>query len=157
MVRKAVSQVWFEIGQIDHLFESYADLLEQVRGKVPDLVEVTAVASVLHSFYNGLENIFLSIAKGIDRDVPTGGQWHRDLLAQMTQATSSRRPVLTLNTANQLASYLGFRHFYRHSYSFILEWDELDKLVVPLVEVWEQTKDELQLFLDSLDKSPGSK
>ena len=75
----------------------------------------------------------------------------------MTQATSGRRPVLTLNMANQLASYLGFRHFYRHSYSFILEWDELDKLVVPLVEVWEQTKDELQLFLDSLDKPLESK
>jgi hypothetical protein len=157
LVRKAVSQVWFEIGQVDYLFESYADLFEQVRGKVPGLVEVTAVASVLHSFYNGLENIFLSIAKGIDRDVPTGAQWHRDLLAQMTQATSSRRPVLTRNTAHQLAGYLGFRHFYRHSYSFILEWDELAKLVVPLAEVWEQTKDELQLFLDSLDKSLGSK
>jgi len=150
LVDKVVSQVKFEIGQIDHLFETYADLLEQARSNAPDLVEVTAVGSVLHSFYNGLENIFLSIAKSIDADVPSGSQWHRDLLTQMTEATSDREPVLTTETAHQLADYLGFRHFYRHSYSFFLEWDELEKLVLPLPEVWEQVKGEILLFLASL-------
>ena len=157
LVEKVISQVEFEIGQIEHLFESYADLLEQAQEKAPDLVEVTAVGSVLHSFYNGLENIFLAIAKRIDQDVPAGAQWHSDLLTQMTEAALSRGPVLTVDTAHKLASYLGFRHFYRHSYTFFLEWDELEKLVTPLAEVWEQTKDELQLFLDSLNKSLGSK
>ena len=152
MVDRIISQVKFEIGQIDQLFESYADLLEQAQKKAPDLVEVTAMASVLHSFYNGLENIFLSIAKGIDQDVPMGAQWHRDLLTRMTEATSSRGPVLTVDVAHQLADYLGFRHFYRHSYSFFLEWDELEKLVMPLADVWEQAKYEVQLFLDSLNK-----
>jgi hypothetical protein len=33
---------------------------------------------------------------------------------------------------------LGFRHFYRHGYSFFLEWDELEELVTPLAEVWDQ-------------------
>ena len=54
--------------------------------------------------------------------------------------------------AYRLADYLGFRHFYRHSYSFFLEWDELEKLVTPLAEVWDQTKGELELFLVSLSK-----
>lgn len=118
MVERVVSQVEFEIGQIEHLFESYADLLEQAQEKAPDLVEVTAVAAVLHSFYNGLENIFLSIAKGIDRDVPAGVQWHRDLLTRMMEATSGRGPVLTVDMAHRLANYLAFRHFYRRSYTF---------------------------------------
>lgn len=58
MVEKVLSQVKFEIEQIDHLLKSYADLLERIQKREPDLIEVTAVASVLHSFYNGLENIF---------------------------------------------------------------------------------------------------
>jgi len=135
---------------MDDLFESYADLLSRVQTRSPDLVEVTAVASVLHSFYNGLENIFLSIAKGLDASVPTGAQWHRDLLAQMAERTPLRPLVITTETAHQLADYLGFRHFYRHSYSFFLEWDELEKLVTPLTKVWEQVKSELDLFLDRL-------
>ena len=68
LAEKVISQVKFEIEQIGLLFEAYADLLERVQRRTPDLVEVTAVASVLHSFYNGLENIFLSIAKGIDSE-----------------------------------------------------------------------------------------
>ena len=147
---RVISQIRFEIKQIDRLFERYADLLERVQKGTPDLVDVTAVASVLHSFYNGLESIFLSIAKGIDADVPAGAQWHRDLLTKMAESTSSRGPVLTTETAHQLAEYLGFRHFFRHSYSFFLEWDELEKLVIPLAKVWGQVKDELQLFVEGL-------
>jgi len=156
LAEKVVSQVRFEIGQIDYLLESYAELLERTQEKVPDLVELTAVASVLHSFYNGLENIFLAIAKGVDRHVPTSAQWHRDLLTQMTETTSSRGPVLTVEIAQQLAYYLGFRHFYRHSYSFVLEWDDLEKMVMPLAEIWERTRHELWLFLEGLSKSSES-
>lgn len=141
----------FEIEQIDNLFEAYAGLLDRVQKHSPDLVEVTAVASILHSFYNGLENVFLSIAKEIDGDVPATTQWHRDLLTRMTKAGSNRGPALSVDAAHQLAGYLGFRHFYRHSYSFFLEWDELEKLVTPLTEVWERTKRELLMFLDSLN------
>jgi hypothetical protein len=68
----------------------------------------------------------------------------------MTEPTASRGPVLTDEMAQRLADYLGFRHFYRHSYSFLLDWDEMEKLVMPLAEVWAQTKDELQLFLNRL-------
>jgi hypothetical protein len=151
LTKKTISQIEFEIGQIDRLFEAYADLLERIHENKPDLVEITALASVLHSFYNGLENIFLSIAKGIDMDVPTGSQWHRDLLTRMQENTSHRGTVLRVETTQKLADYMGFRHFYRHSYSFFLEWNELEKLLTPLAEVWAQVKTELQLFIDGLD------
>lgn len=150
MVEQVISQVKFEIDQIDQLFDSYADLLERAQKSTPNLIEVTALASVLHSFYNGLENIFLSIAKGIDEDVPAGPQWHRDLLTRMTKSTLNRNQALTIETADRLTGYLGFRHFYRHSYSFYLDWEEMEKLVTPLAEVWQQVKSELQSFLSSL-------
>lgn len=150
MAEKVVSQVTFEIGQIDQLVVAYADLWERAQQGTSDLVEMTAMASVLHSFYNGLENIFLSIAKGLDQGVPVGAQWHRDLLVQMIQETANRSSVISAELAQKLADYLGFRHFYRHSYSFFLEWSELEKLVTSLPEVWDQAKKELSEFLDSL-------
>ncbi|MFQ5674751.1 MAG: hypothetical protein ACE5G1_02555 [bacterium] len=96
---------------------------------------------------------FLTIAKRIDQKLPKTTQWHRDLLNQMTEAESTRRQVLSTEMAHRLADYLGFRHFYRHSYSFFLEWEELQKLVNPLEGVWGQVKNELQVFLDSLKQS----
>jgi hypothetical protein len=153
LVEKVISQVQFEIEQIDQLFKSYAALFEITKGNVPNLVEITALASVLHSFYSGLENIFLSIAKGIDGQVPASSQWHRDLLNQMTAPRANRKAVLTSETADRLSEYLGFRHFFRHAYSFFMEWDELEKLVTPLQEVWTQTQVEFRLFLDGLAAS----
>ena len=150
---KITTRIQFEIGQIDQLFETYHDLLEKSQRESPNLVEITAIASVLHSFYNGVENIFLVVAKGIDNNVPAGQQWHRDLLKQMAEATSHRKAILTTELTNQLADYLGFRHFYRHSYSFHLDWTELEKLVNPLLDVWQQTKREFELFLESFDES----
>lgn len=147
---KAVSQIRFEIEQIDRLLESYAGLLKRDEGEIPDLVEITAIASVLHSFYNGVENIFLIIAKNIDQKVPGSSQWHRDVLTQMMKRTSRRSQVLTTETVNLLTDYLGFRHFYRHSYSFFLEWDELEKLVVALAKTWNRLRNELFEFLQSL-------
>jgi hypothetical protein len=147
LTNRVISHIEFELGQIEQLFESYADLLDRIKKNKPDLVEITALASILHSFYNGLENIFLSIARGIDADVPSGSQWHRDLLTQMAQSTSNRASVLTTETAHQLADYLGFRHFFRHSYSFFLDWNEMERLILPLNKVWMQVKTELQLFV----------
>ena len=153
MIEKAISQIEFEIGQIGQLLESYVELFERAKTDSPNMVDITALGSVLHSFYNGLENIFLTIAKRIDKQIPETTQWHRDLLNQMTETESKRRQVLSTDIAHRLADYLGFRHFYRHSYSFFLEWEELEKLVNPLDEVWVQVKNELQVFLDSLKQS----
>jgi hypothetical protein len=151
-VEHVKSEITFEIAQIDRLFVVYADLLQRVQQRDPDTVEIAAVASVLHSFYNGLENIFMSVAKQVDATVPTGAQSHRDVLTQMTRATDRRGAVISKQTAKRLADYLGFRHFYRHSYSFFLDGKELLKLVTPLSDVWSQTRSELTGFMNSLEQ-----
>jgi hypothetical protein len=68
----------------------------------------------------------------------------------MTQETGTRGRVLSAELAGKLIDYLSFRHFYRHSYSFFLEWEELEKLVTILPEIWSQAKQELNQFLQSL-------
>lgn len=144
------AQIEFEVEQIDLLLSTYADLLTRVQQRNPDTVEIAAVATVLHSFYNGVENIFASVAKGIDGSVPSGAQSHRDLLLQVSRKTEQRDSLISKETAKRLSEYLGFRHFYRHSYSFLIDWEELNKLVVPLDSVWLQTKNEFYSFTNTL-------
>jgi hypothetical protein len=150
LTERVISQIRFETEQIDQLFQSYANLLAQSQKETPDLVQVTAIASVLHTSYNGLENIFLSIAKGIDGSVPVGTQWHRDLLTRMTESTEKRKAVRSIEIGYLLVGYLGFRHYYRHSYSFFLEWSEVERLVTPLAETWSQVRGGLESFMSSL-------
>jgi len=62
-LERMLSLIKFEVKSINRLlFESYASLLELPQRKELNLVEMTALASVLHSFYNGVENIFQYIA-----------------------------------------------------------------------------------------------
>ncbi|MFB3040636.1 MAG: hypothetical protein ACE1ZS_02370 [Candidatus Poribacteria bacterium] len=76
--------------------------------------------------------------------------WHKDLLTQMIRTTQKRMSVISVETGDKLDGYLGFRHFYRHSYSYFLEWSQLEKLVRPLAKVWAQVKAELHTFLESI-------
>lgn len=149
-IEQIESQIRFEIQQIDKLFDIYGTLLTSCGHKEPDLVEITAMASVLHSFYNGLEKLFEIIAKRIDDRPFLGEQWHKNLLSEMATPTPRRNPVISEGLKEKLVGYLGFRHFFRHSYSFFLEWEELNRLVIPLDEVWNEVKMEVESFLKKI-------
>ena len=58
-------------------------IFKKIESDTPDLFDMTILGSVLHSFYNGLENIFEIIAKNIDGNVPNGNKSHQELLHQM--------------------------------------------------------------------------
>jgi len=140
-------EVQFEIEQIDELLGSYEDLLNRVATGEPDLIEITALASILHSFYNGVENIFVRISKEIDQTVQAGERWHREVLNRMTVPAGSRTAVVSTELGQRLAEYLSFRHFYRHSYSLFLDWTELEPLVKGLGETWGRLRTELTRFI----------
>ncbi len=80
----------------------------------------------------------MQIAKKVDGSMPNNNHWHRNLLLQMSGEQDNRKSVISEEVKLKLVDYLGFRHFYRHSYSFFLSWGEMEKLVKPLEEVWNQ-------------------
>jgi hypothetical protein len=61
--KKPVVKIRFEIKQIDNLLKNAAPLISILKLRNPDFVELSAAGSVLHSFYNGIENIFIMILK----------------------------------------------------------------------------------------------
>ena len=69
-------QINFKLNDIDKLFSEYELIFEKIKQEEPDLFDMTILGSVLHSFYNGLENIFEIIAKNIDNSVPSGNKSH---------------------------------------------------------------------------------
>lgn len=70
----------------------------------------------------------------------------------MGQSTAQRRQVLELETVVRLNEYLAFRHYYRHSDSSFRDWEELEKLVRPLLPLWDTVKNQLHAFVASLEK-----
>ncbi len=67
---KARREIEFELKEITTLFQTYKKDLFEINRK-PNLVELAAFASVLHSFYSGIEKIFSVIAKRVDKKILT--------------------------------------------------------------------------------------
>ena len=143
----AADQIQSEIQQIEELLREFAPLLERSRPEEPDPVERAAIGSVLHSFYTGVEGIFLAVAKRIDEAVPVGDRWHMQVLDQVASATERRGPVISASTRQSLAQYLAFRHFFRHAYAHVFQWDEMRDLAGHLPSVWAAVKSEIQAFV----------
>lgn len=112
------------------------------------------VALNLHGFYAGIEHILEDIAQVLERALPSGPDWHRKLLIQMSaEAPGVRPPVIAHETRLCLDEYRGFRHIVRNVYSFNLHPDRLQELVNALQSCSEAVKHDLTRFADFLEQS----
>ena len=132
--------------------DEYRPLLARLAAREPDIIERSALASMLHSFYTGVENIFKRIAIASDGGLPGGHNWHRDLLASMAQPGARRPAALSLAARLALRPYLDFRHVFRHGYGFDLQWDKMARLVRGCEETWRLVQRELAEFMAALDR-----
>ena len=110
-----------------------------------------AIGYFLHNFYNGCENIFHSIAKFFENDLAPD-TWHADLLKRMKLSIPGFRPaVIDENLYVILNDFRGFRHIYRHSYAFELNW-ERERAVARLLEkTTKMLTKQIHTFLAHLD------
>lgn len=141
-----IQAISVETAQLDLLFTTYADLFARVQQQPPNVVEIAALATVLHSFYNGVESIFLVVARQLDQSVPVDPRWHRVLLNQMSQPTPTRPAVISAAVETRLTDYLAFRHYFRHAYTFMLDWARMEPLVQGLSSMYQSLRHELDTF-----------
>ncbi len=139
-------EIEVELGELQRLFVSFASLLEKVKTNSPDAVETIALAGLLHSFYTGVENIFKRIAINFKNGLPHGESWHRQLLDFMSQKSENRPAVISESLRDRLDIYMHFRHVFRHAYSFYLQWNKMEPLVLECENTLELLKTELKCF-----------
>jgi len=115
-------------------------------------IYVGSAALNLHSFYSGVEKMFLSIAEQVDGSVPQGARWHTDLLNQMAyDLPNIRPPVLSSATRDALHEYRSFRHLVRNVYTYNLSPEKVKARVDRLPDAWAAVKQDMERFLAFLD------
>ncbi len=142
-------QVTLEQGQLHRLLDVHRPLLEKCAASPPNEIELSALAAMLHSFYNGIENIFKRAALELGDRLPSGEFWHKELLDAMTQATGHRDAVLSPELRGRLKEYMEFRHVFRHAYIFNLRWDGMKPLVLGCEETFKLLEAELDQFFEA--------
>ena len=118
-----------------------------------DELYVDSAALNLQGAYNGIERLFEIIARNIDRERPTGNNWHQQLLQQMAMEVDTIRPaVISAASLQGLDNYRAFRHIVRHVYSDEFETQRIGELVSEARQVFGQVAAELRAFAIFLEQ-----
>jgi predicted nucleotidyltransferase len=148
-------EIQIESHQVRRVVDSLEVFLSHLSG-VPDEYQILSIGGLLHNFYSGVERIFERIAARLDADVPGGSNWHTDLLRRMEHPWGAARPgVIDHALATRLMDYLRFRHLFRHSYGFELEWERCRGLAEGIGQTMTRLQEQLQAFLARLPEWPS--
>ena len=79
-------------------------------------IEIAGIAAFLHNFYSGIENILKQILSEKNINIVKTEFWHKTLLE-----VSVKNQIISPEFKNSLSDYLAFRHFFVHSYGFMLD------------------------------------
>ncbi len=141
-----------ELQSLDRIVEEAKVLLQRVPAE-PTAVEIRAAGSMVHDFYNRVERIFERIAIRLGPGLPTGSSGHTLLLRGMDSAVSGIRPaVIDHGLALRLLDYLRFRHLFRHTYGYEIQWGKLQPLIQDLAETLSTFRQQLERFLTALEQ-----
>jgi hypothetical protein len=146
-------QVALERDQLRRLLEIHRPLVRKCVANPPDDIELSALAALLHSFYNGVENIFKRLTVELGDPLPGSEFWHKGLLDAMAQPTGRRTPVLSAGLRERLKEYMEFRHLFRQAYTFNLRWDRMKTLVLGCEAKLKLLEGELDLFFGGGSRS----
>ena len=143
-----------EIQQLNRLRDeaksNQADFDQSLPSTLRDL---RGIAGNLADIYQGAENCFQRIARVTQEGLPSGLEWHRQLLDQMSQEVPRVRPrVLRPETRTALEPYRSFRHLARHLYGFDLKWPEMQPLLLNATSVIEALVFDLEQFCTFLEQ-----
>jgi len=123
-------------------------LVDKYRSSLDDGY-LDGVALNLQAFYSAIEKIFEDISRSIESSVPSGPDWHRDLLIQMSaEIPGVRPPVISRDTRFVLDEFRGFRHVVRNIYTFNLKADRVLELTMRAHDCASSVHDDIHKFMD---------
>lgn len=134
-----------KIGRLERSFTHAESKLDLPAEDVGDY-DRAAIGYFLHCFYSGCENIFRSIARFFENDLGPES-WHSDLLKRMKLDIESYRPALIDEELYVLLEdFRGFRHVFRHAYSFELDWERERLVARKLHRTASMLRDQVEEF-----------
>ncbi len=127
------------------------EILHDKAQKSGDSGYLDGIALNLHSFYTGIESLFEDIARTLDQAIPSGGNWHKELMQQMGAQLDGVRPsVLSEQTRFCLDEYRAFRHLVRNIYTFNLRPSRMKDLAEGLKDCFQMVTQDLADFIKFL-------
>jgi hypothetical protein len=125
----------FQVGQIESI---YGSLKKKAVAMEKQRVTVEAVESVgywMHNLYCAFEDLFKMVAGFWENSLGANGEYHIHLLKRMLIEIEGVRPGLLSSVGYRLLNELrGFRHVFRHAYSYGLDKERVSALLRKILD-----------------------
>ncbi|MCL6436859.1 MAG: hypothetical protein K6T90_22155 [Leptolyngbyaceae cyanobacterium HOT.MB2.61] len=141
-----VGQLQQFLAELQQVVDRSQQLLQKYR-TTQDNDYIGTLALNLHSFYTGVERCLEEIAHQLDDAIPSGTDWHRRLLQQMSaELPDLRPPVIRATTRQKIDEYRAFRHVVRNVYTFDLQPERVVTLTEKLGGSYTEFRSDVEAF-----------
>jgi len=145
-----IEQELTELEAVTNQVQRFLQEREITQSSVSQDAIINALALTLHSFYTGVERIFQVVARQIDYLEPSGENWHRQLLEQMSLEIPEIRPALiSTSIRTDLDEIRRFRHVVRSIYAYKIESKPVLKLANKIPTIWKDLEGEIRQFIST--------
>jgi hypothetical protein len=149
------SKILDDLQSIKKIYDKLKGEKEKIKN-TPNEAQLINMGYYLHNLYNAFENIFLNIADVFENQVKERARWHYSLQKRMSLDIEGIRPkIISKEASNYLDELRRFRHIFRHSYDYEMDWERL-KIVLRKAEklqnIYEKEIGEFIKFLDKLSE-----
>ncbi len=124
--------------EIENITTLISELRKIKNKRKKSTVELAGMGSFLLNFYTGIENILKQILSAQKKTLPHTQSWHKDLLIE-----ASKKKIISDSLKEELSKYLAFRHFFAHSYGFLLKEEKIKPLVKKANNIFIRFKNEI--------------
>ncbi len=124
--------------QVRQINTTYARLEKKVSAIEKQTVTVEAVESAgywMHNLYCAFEDLFKLVAGFWENSLSVDGEFHVQLLKRMLLSIEGVRPALLSEGSYKfLNEHRGFRHVFRHAYSYGLDDERVSTLLRKILD-----------------------
>jgi len=146
-----------QISQIEKIYDLLDSRSNALAGKkiIPESVESSGYW--LHNLFCAYEDLFKIVSAFWENDIRNDGAFHRTLIRRMVLNIEGVRPALLSEKSFQhLDELRGFRHAFRHAYSYGLDDERVIYLLKKVLKEKIGVLGELNAFRKKVDSLLGN-
>jgi hypothetical protein len=135
---------WVEILK---LHSSIEGKVESLKIDIDNENLIDSLGYKLHNLYSAYEDCFKLVARFFENQIEDMARYHTDLLKRMLIEIEGVRPNFLCEESFKILDELkGFRHLFRHAYSYELTGDRLIKLAEKSMTLKEIFREDFENF-----------
>ena len=141
----------FQVGQIERIYGSLKKKVAAIEKQRATAEAVESAGYWMHNLYCAFEDLFKLVAGFWDNSLSTNGEYHIHLLKRMLIEIEGVRPGLLSSAGYKILNELrGFRHVFRHAYSYGLDKERISALLRKVLDSKDIVINDLQTFRNTV-------